>query len=119
MRDSIRQCTSLEDCSLFGYKRYSNVLIEIFYCNPLEMPSGSFRLRAGSNSPTWLKPVALLPLFGRLMPGNCQYEEETTSRLPSSRAFPPPPHKRMCSIPTSVDVFVRCGRMPTSHKHIH
>jgi hypothetical protein len=66
MRDSIRHCISKEDCSLFGYKRYSNVLIEIFFRNPLEMSRGSFRLRAGSNSPTWLKPVAFLPLFGSI-----------------------------------------------------
>jgi hypothetical protein len=26
------------------------------------------RLRAGGNSPTWLKPVALLPLIGRFVP---------------------------------------------------
>jgi hypothetical protein len=36
----------------------------LFFYNQGEMSNGEYRLRAGGNSPTWLKPVALLPLDG-------------------------------------------------------
>ncbi len=41
----------------------------------------------------------------RVMLENCQYEEETTSELSTTRAFPPSPHKPMSFARARTHVF--------------
>src|SRR5438874_4145921 len=63
VRDSIKHCMSRWDCSSFTKRRYSNVLIQIFYHNLLEMQA--FASADGGVSPPCRKPGALTPHFGR------------------------------------------------------